>query len=241
LENPLLKIENINVFYGDAQAIWDASLNVEQYKITALLGSNGAGKSTLLKTISGMIQPKAGQITFAKKNLIGLKPEKVAGLGISHVPEGRRLFAGLTVMENLDLGAYMPEARQRKHESFDYVLGLFPVLKDRINQVAGTLSGGEQQMLAIGRALMTRPSLLLLDEPSLGLAPRIVKLLFDIIKKLNEGGATILLIEQNVRKTLDIADYAYVLRTGVMQMEGHPEDLIQRTDFRDAFLGKIGK
>lgn len=241
MDNPLLEIGNINVFYGDAQAIWDASLNVERHKITALLGSNGAGKSTLLKTISGMIRPINGQITFNEKNLIGLKPEKVAGLGISHVPEGRRLFAGLTVMENLELGAYIPEARQKIKESLDYVFGLFPVLKDRINQVAGTLSGGEQQMLAIGRALMTRPSLLLLDEPSLGLAPRIVKLLFDIIKKLNEGGATILLIEQNVRKTLDIADYAYVLRTGVMQMEGHPEDLIERTDFRDAFLGKIGK
>lgn len=240
MANPLLEIENVNVFYGDAQAIWDASLIVENNKITALIGSNGAGKSTLLKTISGVIHPRDGQILFAKKNLAGLKPEKVAALGISHIPEGRRLFDALTVMENLELGAYLPDARLKKQESLDHVFDLFPVLKDRLNQIAGTLSGGEQQMLAIGRALMTRPSLLLLDEPSLGLAPRIVKLLFDIIKKLNDGGATILLVEQNVRKTLEIADYAYVLRTGVMQMEGNPEDLIQRTDFRDAFLGRIG-
>jgi branched-chain amino acid transport system ATP-binding protein len=240
LGNPLLEIENVSVFYGDAQAIWDASLTVESNKITALIGSNGAGKSTLLKTISGVIRPKGGQIKYSKNNLVGLKPEKVAALGISHIPEGRRLFDELTVMENLELGAYLPDARPRKQESLDHVFDLFPVLKDRLNQVAGTLSGGEQQMLAIGRALMTRPSLLLLDEPSLGLAPRIVKLLFDIIKKLNDGGATILLVEQNVRKTLEIADYAYVLRTGVMQMEGNPQDLIQRSDFRDAFLGRIG-
>ena len=240
MENPLLEIENINVFYGDAQAIWDASLIVESNKITALIGSNGAGKSTLLKTISGVIRPRDGQIRFATNSLVGLKPERIAALGISHIPEGRRLFGELTVMENLELGAYLPEARPKKQESLDHVFELFPVLKDRLYQVAGTLSGGEQQMLAIGRALMTRPSLLLLDEPSLGLAPRIVKLLFDIIKKLNDDGATILLVEQNVRKTLEIADYAYVLRTGVMQMEGNPEDLIQRTDFRAAFLGRIG-
>ena len=240
MENPLLEIENVNVFYGDAQAVWNASLMVERNKITALIGSNGAGKSTLLKTISGVIRPKDGQILFAKKDLVGLKPEKVAALGISLIPEGRRLFGELTVMENLELGAYLPDARPKKQESLDRVFELFPLLKDRLYQVAGTLSGGEQQMLAIGRALMTRPSLLLLDEPSLGLAPRIVKLLFDIIKKLNDDGATILLVEQNVRKTLEIADYAYVLRTGVMQMEGNPEDLIKRTDFRDAFLGRIG-
>lgn len=240
MENPLLEIENVNVFYGDAQAVWNASLVVERNKITALIGSNGAGKSTLLKTISGVIRPRDGQILFDKKHLVGLKPEKVAALGISHIPEGRRLFGELTVMENLELGAYLPNARPKKQESLDHVFELFPLLKDRLYQIAGTLSGGEQQMLAIGRALMTRPSLLLLDEPSLGLAPRIVKLLFDIIKKLNDDGATILLVEQNVRKTLEIADYAYVLRTGVIQMEGLPEDLIQRTDFREAFLGRIG-
>ena len=240
MENHLLEIKNVNVFYGDAQAIWDASLKVERNKVTTLIGSNGAGKSTLLKAISGILRPSEGEITFEENNLAGQKPEKVAGLGISLVPEGRRLFAGLTVMENLELGAYLPEARKLVNESLDHVFGLFPVLKNRTNQIAGTLSGGEQQMLAIGRALMTRPSLLLLDEPSLGLAPRIVKLLFDIIKKLNEGGATILLVEQNVRKALEIADYAYVLRTGVMQMEGDPQDLIQKSDFREAFLGRIG-
>jgi branched-chain amino acid transport system ATP-binding protein len=240
LGNPLLRVENVNVFYGDAQAVWDVSFQVESRKITALLGANGAGKSTLLNTISGVIRPSAGKIHFSGDSVVGLKPEQVAARGISHVPEGRRLFSGLTVMENLELGAYLPNVRALKSESLDRVFGLFPVLKTRSSQAAGTLSGGEQQMLAIGRALMARPNLLILDEPSLGLAPIIVKLLFEIIQVLNKDGVSILLVEQNIHKTLEIADYAYVLKTGVMQLEGHAEELMNNSDFQENFLGRIG-
>ena len=240
MENPLLRIENVDVFYGDAQALWNVSFNVAQHKITALLGANGAGKSTLLKTISGVIRPKKGRILYSGRALVDLKPEKVAAMGISHVPEGRRLFSGLTVLENLELGAYLPSVRSLTKESLERVFGLFPMLKNRIHQAAGTLSGGEQQMLAIGRALMARPNLLLLDEPSLGLAPIVVKLLFDIIKVLNQDGVTILLVEQSVRKTLEIADYAFVLKTGIMRMEGQPAQLLTDPEFRQAFLGRIG-
>ncbi|HUJ68614.1 MAG TPA: ABC transporter ATP-binding protein, partial [Syntrophorhabdales bacterium] len=215
--NPLLKVENVDVFYGVAQALWDVSFSAEEHKITALLGANGAGKSTLLKTISGVVQPTKGRIVYAGSPLVDCRPEMAASSGISHVPEGRRLFSSLTVLENLELGAYLPSVRPMTKESLQRVFALFPVLKSRMRQLAGTLSGGEQQMLAIGRALMARPTLLLLDEPSLGLAPIVVKLLFDIIKKLNRDGVTILLVEQNVRKTLEIADYAFVLKTGVMR------------------------
>jgi branched-chain amino acid transport system ATP-binding protein len=240
LENPLLEIEKVDIFYGDAQAVWDVSFQVESKKITALLGANGAGKSTLLNAISGVIQPAKGRIRFSGNSIVGLKPEKVAAMGISHVPEGRRLFASLTALENLELGAYLPKARPLMKDSLDWVFSLFPVLKVRMNQAAGTLSGGEQQMLAIGRALMARPSLLLLDEPSLGLAPIVVKLLFEIIKILHGHGVTMLLVEQNVHKTIQIADYVYVLKTGFMKMEGRPADVLSDSDFREAFLGKIG-
>ena len=238
--NPLLKVENVDVFYGVAQALWDVSFSAEEHKITALLGANGAGKSTLLKTISGVVQPTKGRIVYAGSPLVDCRPEMAASSGISHVPEGRRLFSSLTVLENLELGAYLPSVRPMTKESLQRVFALFPVLKSRMRQLAGTLSGGEQQMLAIGRALMARPTLLLLDEPSLGLAPIVVKLLFDIIKKLNRDGVTILLVEQNVRKTLEIADYAFVLKTGVMRMEGQPAQLLGDPEFRQAFLGRIG-
>ena len=240
MANLLLEVENVDVFYGVAQALWDVSFSVEERKITALLGANGAGKSTLLKTISGVIRPAKGRIVYAGSPLIDCKPEKAASLGISHVPEGRRLFSGLTVLENLELGAYLPNVRPLTKESLERVFGLFPVLKKRMRQAAGTLSGGEQQMLAIGRALMARPTLLLLDEPSLGLAPIVVKLLFDTIRVLNRDGVTILLVEQNVKKTLDIADYVFVLKTGVMRMEGQPGQLLTDREFRQAFLGRIG-
>jgi len=240
LGNPLLEMEEIDVFYGDAQAVWDVSFRVESGKITALIGANGAGKSTLLNTISGVIRPAKGRVVYMGKPLINLKPDRVTAMGISHVPEGRRLFSSLTVLENLELGAYLPAMRRLSKDSLERVFDLFPVLKNRIGQTAGTLSGGEQQMLAIGRALMARPKLLMLDEPSLGLAPIVVKLLFEIIKTLNSEGVTILLVEQNIHKTLQIADYAFVLKTGVMQMEGRPEELLQNSDFREAFLGRIG-
>jgi branched-chain amino acid transport system ATP-binding protein len=240
LENLLLKVENVDVFYGDAQALWGVTFNVEQHKITALLGANGAGKSTLLHAISGVIRPSKGRILYSQNLLVGLRPEKITSMGISHVPEGRRLFSSLTVLENLELGAYLPSVRPLTKESLERVFGLFPVLKNRIHQSSGTLSGGEQQMLAIGRALMARPNLLLLDEPSLGLAPIVVKLLFDTIRVLNLDGVTILLVEQNVRKTLELADYVFILKMGVMTMEGQPDQLLTNPEFRQAFLGRIG-
>jgi branched-chain amino acid transport system ATP-binding protein len=240
LENLLLKVENVDVFYGDAQALWGVTFNAEQHKITALLGANGAGKSTLLRAISGVIRPSRGRILYSQSLLVGLRPEKITAMGISHVPEGRRLFSSLTVLENLELGAYLPSVRPLTKESLERVFGLFPVLKSRIHQSSGTLSGGEQQMLAIGRALMARPNLLLLDEPSLGLAPIVIKLLFDTIRVLNMDGVTILLVEQNVRKTLEIAGYVSVLKMGVVTMEGQPDQLLANPEFRRAFLGRIG-
>jgi branched-chain amino acid transport system ATP-binding protein len=239
LENPLLEVESVNIYYGDAQAVWDVSFQVERQKITVLLGANGAGKSTLLNAISSVIQPKKGKILFAGNSLVNLKPEKVVALGISQVPEGRRLFSRLTVLENLELGAYLPNTRPLLKESLERAFNLFPVIRDRKGQRAGSLSGGEQQMLAIARALMARPILLMLDEPSLGLAPIIVKLLFEIIKVLNEDGVTILLVEQNVHKTLEIADYGYVLKTGTLKMEGRAETLLRDPDFQQAFLGMM--
>jgi len=239
LESPLLEVEKVNIFYGDAQAVWDVSFQVERQKITALLGANGAGKSTLLNSISSVIQPKGGKILFSGNSLANLKPEKVVAMGISMVPEGRRLFSRLTVLENLELGAYLPNTRTLLKESLERAFSLFPVLKDRKGQRAGSLSGGEQQMLAVARALMARPILLMLDEPSLGLAPLVVKLLFEIIKVLNGDGVTILLVEQNVHKALEIADYGYVLKTGTLKMEGRPEYLVRDSDFQQAFLGMM--
>jgi branched-chain amino acid transport system ATP-binding protein len=240
LENPLLEIEKVNVFYGDAQAVWDVCFHVDRQKITALLGANGAGKSTLLNAISSVVHPSGGRILFDGNSLVRLRPEKVAAMGISHVPEGRRLFSRLSVMENLELGAYLPSTRLLMKESLERAFKLFPLLKERKGQKAGSLSGGEQQMLAIARALMARPLLLMLDEPSLGLAPLVVKTLFEIIKVLNRDGVTILLVEQNVHKTLEIADYGYVLKTGMLQMEGRAETLLGNADFQHAFLGIIG-
>jgi len=239
LENPLLEVESVNIFYGIAQAVWDVSFRVERQKITALLGANGAGKSTLLNAISSVMQPKGGKILFSGNSLANLKPEKVVALGISQVPEGRRLFSRLTVLENLELGAYLPNTRPLLKESLERAFNLFPVIRERKGQRAGSLSGGEQQMLAIARALMARPILLMLDEPSLGLAPLVVKLLFEIIKVLNGDGVTILLVEQNVHKTLEIANYGYVLKTGTLKMEGKAEDLVKDSDFQQAFLGMM--
>jgi branched-chain amino acid transport system ATP-binding protein len=240
LAKHLLEIENVDIFYGDAQAIWDVSFHVDKKKIIALVGANGAGKSTLLQAISSVVHPTKGEIRFDGKSLVNLKPEDVVTLGISHVPEGRRLFSQLTVLENLELGAYPANTRPYLKESLERAFDLFPVLKDRIHQHAGTLSGGEQQMLAIARALMARPVLLMFDEPSLGLSPIFVSRLFETIQTLNEDGMTILLVEQNVHQTLEIADYAYVLQTGTLKMEGQPEKLLSDSAFQHAFLGMIG-
>jgi branched-chain amino acid transport system ATP-binding protein len=240
LANPLLEVAEVEIFYGDAQAIWDVSFHVDSQTIVALVGSNGAGKSTLLDTISGFIRPRIGKILFTGKPFVDLKPEDVVAMGISHVPEGRRLFSRLTVLENLELGAFPPRTRPFLQESLERAFSLFPVLKKRIHQVAGSLSGGEQQMLAIARAIMAKPTLLMLDEPSLGLAPVLVKQMFEIIQALKSEGVTILLVEQNVHQTLEIADYVYVLQTGRMQLQGSGDDLLGNPDFQQAYLGVIG-
>ncbi len=237
MDKPLLDVDGIDVFYGDAQAVWDVSFNVKKGAIVALIGANGAGKSTLLNAISCINGFGKGEIYFKGKGLAGKTPEEVANRGIAHVPEGRRLFTRMTVLDNLELGAYPPESRPYAKQSLEKVYDLFPVLKDRAYQFAGSLSGGEQQMLAIGRALMARPSLLMLDEPSMGLAPVIVKQMFGIIEKLNQQGVTILLVEQNVHQTLEISSYAYVMQTGRIINEGNSSFLLSDNDFQKTYLG----
>jgi branched-chain amino acid transport system ATP-binding protein len=240
LENHLLELKNVDVSYGDAQAVCDVSFYVDKGKIITLVGANGAGKSTILNAISMITPPFKGEIIFSGKSLTDLSPEDVVDLGISQVPEGRHLFTKLTVLENLELGAYPAKTRPYLKESLERAFNLFPVLKNRIKQTAGTLSGGEQQMLAIGRALMARPTLLMLDEPSLGLAPIIVKKMFETIRILNSEGITILLVEQNVHQALNISNYAYVLQTGTCKMQGQCEDLLKNSDFRSTYLGMMG-
>lgn len=239
MENHLLELKNVNIYYGDAQAVCDVSFNVDKGQIITLVGANGAGKSTILNAICRINPHSSGEILFSGKSLDGVQPEEVAGLGISQVPEGRNLFTKLTVLENLELGAYPKNTRPFMQESLERAFKLFPILKDRISQSAGTLSGGEQQMLAIARALMARPLLLMLDEPSLGLAPIFVNRLFETIKALNDDGVTILLVEQNVHQALEIADYAYVLQTGNCKMEGMCQDLLNDSDFQQTFLGMM--
>jgi len=240
LAKPLLEIIAVDIFYGDAQAVWDVSFHVGKDKIVAMVGANGAGKSTILDTISGFIRPRNGEILFSGEPLVNVRPEDVVTMGISHVPEGRRLFSTLTVMENLELGSFPPRIRPHLKQSLERVFSLFPILEKRVRQRAGSLSGGEQQMLAIGRAIMARPTLLMLDEPSLGLAPVIVKLMFEIIQTLNREGVTILLVEQNVHQTLEIADYVHVLKTGRLELSGHGTDLMRNPDFQQAYLGMKG-
>jgi branched-chain amino acid transport system ATP-binding protein len=235
----LLEVKELNVSYGDIHVLWDVSLNVEEGTIVALVGANGAGKTTLLKTISGLLHARKGEILFSGEPLSNLKPQEIVGRGITHVPEGRRLFASLTVMENLKLGAYLPVARPFFAESLERVFSLFPVLKNRKEQKAGTLSGGEQQMLAIGRAVMARPKLIMLDEPSLGLSPILVKTIFGLIRTLNELKATILLVEQNVNQALKIAHQAYVLKNGRIVMCGKGCDLLVNEEVCKAYIGEL--
>ncbi len=240
----MLDIKNLTVSYGAIEALHDVDLSVEKGSIVAILGANGAGKSTLLKTISGMVKPKSGSITLAgSKNLVGMYPYKIAEQGVIQSPEGRMILQGLTVEENLSVGAYGLKGkngktkRQLVSENFDEVYSLFPILKERRGQQANTLSGGEQQMLAIGRALMASPEVLLLDEPSLGLAPLIIRDIFDIINRLREAGNTILIVEQNAFQTLKIADYAYVLELGRVSMQGKASQLIHDEALVEAYLG----
>jgi len=240
LANHLLEVKGVNIFHGDAQAVWDVSFHVDEQKIVALVGANGAGKSTILNAISSIIRPSGGDILFSGNSTVRLKPEEVVAMGISQVPEGRRIFSCLTVLENLELGAYPANKRPYLKESMKRALSVFPVLESRMGQAAGTLSGGEQQMLAIARALMARPTLLMLDEPSLGLAPIFVSRVFDTIQALNKEGLTILLVEQNVFQAMEIADYAFVLQTGRLKMEGTTEELRGNPEFQHAFLGIMG-
>jgi len=238
LENHLLDVKGVDVLYGDVQAVWDVSLHVDEGTIVALLGANGAGKTTLLKTISGIMHPKRGEILFSGKPLSKLKPQEVVDIGISHVPEGRRLFSKLTVLENLKLGAYPPRTRPLFAQSLERAYSLFPVLKARKDQKAGSLSGGEQQMLAIARAIMACPNLLMLDEPSLGLSPLFVKAIFELIYALNHQKVTILLVEQNVHQALKIAHQAYVLKTGKIVMGGSGDELLADPEVQKAYIGE---
>lgn len=233
----MLKINDINVYYGNIHALKGVSLNINQGEIVTLIGANGAGKSTLLKTISGLLKPKNGQILFDGKSIGGNVAQAIVKKGISQVPEGRRVFSNMTVEENLELGAYLRKDKQGIREDFEKVFNLFPILRERRKQQSGTLSGGEQQMLAMGRALMARPRLLLLDEPSMGLAPLLVKTIFRIIAEINKSGTTILLVEQNANMALSIADRAYVIETGKIVVSGTSEELNQSDRIRMAYLG----
>jgi len=234
----LLQIEDLRIAYGSVEAIKGVSLHLEEGEIVTVLGANGAGKSTLLRAISGLILPKAGRIDHQSTPIAGVPSHEIVMRGISHSPEGRRVFATLTVEENLNLGAYLHRKQKRRiDDSKARIFELFPILVQRRKQLAGTLSGGEQQMLAIGRALMSEPSILLLDEPSLGLSPIFVKLIFDIIQEINGQGVSILLVEQNARKALRVADRGYVLETGVITVSGPAEKLSSDANVQAAYLG----
>ncbi|MCP1154214.1 ABC transporter ATP-binding protein [Peribacillus frigoritolerans] len=233
----MLKIEDINVYYGNIQALKEVSMEINEGEIVTLIGANGAGKSTLLKTISGLLKPKQGKVLFEGDSIGGKPAQSIVKLGISHVPEGRRVFANMTVAENLELGAYLRKDKEGIHKDMEKVYELFPRLLERIKQQAGTLSGGEQQMLAMGRALMAKPRLLLLDEPSMGLAPLLVKQIFNIIQEISESGTTILLVEQNANLALSIADRAYVVETGRIVLSGNAEELTSSEEIKMAYLG----
>jgi branched-chain amino acid transport system ATP-binding protein len=234
----VLDIKNITVSYGIATALWDVSLSVQDGKIVSIVGSNGAGKSTTLRTISGVVHPKSGTITLNGDRIDHLPPHQIARRGVSHVPEGRKIFPFLTVFENLKMGALPVKDPKRVEQLSKDVFGLFPILEERRNQAGGTLSGGQQQMLAIGRGLMSDPKILLLDEPSLGLAPIIVDTVFDVIIQLNRQGHTILLVEQNAYRSLEVAHFAYVLETGRMTLEGEASTLIDHPHVKKAYLGR---
>lgn len=233
----MLEIRNINAFYGSIQVLWDVCLDVGEGEIVALVGANGAGKTTLIKTISGVMKPASGTITFRDKRIDQLSANAIVETGISQIPEGRHLFSEMTVRENLELGAYTSRAWKVRHETLQHVYEFFPRLKEREKQLARTMSGGEQQMIAMGRGLMSRPKLCIIDEPSNGLAPRMVAEVFDIIKSLRDQGITILLIEQNVHQTLEIADRACVLENGRTALEGNCGELLKSDHIRKAYLG----
>lgn len=234
----MLKINNLVVSYGGIEALKGIDMQVEKGKIVTLVGANGAGKSTVLRTIVGLVKKKEGNIIYKDEDLSTVKTQYLSSKGLTLVPEGRRIFSNLTVKENLYLGAYARKDKEEIEKNIKWVYELFPILEERQLQLGGTLSGGEQQMLAVGRALMSRPELLMMDEPSLGLAPLIVKDIFSIIKEINKKGVTILLVEQNANLALKIADYGYVLETGTITMEGAGKDLLSNEDIKKAYLGE---
>lgn len=233
----MLRVDNLYVNYGGIEALKGISFNVEEGKIVTLIGANGAGKSTTLRTIVGLVKAKKGNILYKEKSLLNIKTKDMVRNGITLVPEGRRIFPNLTVLENLKIGAFVRNDNEIEKD-MEWVFDLFPRLKERTWQLAGTLSGGEQQMLAVGRALMSRPKLLMMDEPSLGLAPIIVQEIFEIIKQIQKQGVTILLIEQNANAALKIADYGYVLETGRIIMQGTGKELLENEEVKSAYLGK---
>ena len=234
----MLKVNDLVVSYGGIEALKGISLEVPEGKIVTLIGANGAGKSTLLRSIIGLVKPDSGSITYGEKQLIGLNSQQIVEYGITLVPEGRRVFPNLTVLENLQIGAYLRKDKDGIEKDIRWIYDLFPRLEERSWQMAGTLSGGEQQMLAVGRALMCRPKVLMMDEPSLGLAPLIIKDIFNIIQEINRQGMTILLIEQNANMALKIADIAYVLETGRITMTGSGRELLENPEIKAAYLGK---
>jgi branched-chain amino acid transport system ATP-binding protein len=233
----MLKVENIDVFYGDLQVLWDVSFEVREGETVALVGANGAGKSTIIKTISGLNRPAGGSIRFQDQHLDQIPPHRIIEHGIAHVPEGRRLFPEMTVRENLIMGSLSPGAKAKREETMERVFGFFPRLREREKQLTGTLSGGEQQMVAVGRGLMALPKLIMFDEPSLGLAPILVAEIFKIIERIRQEGVTVLIVEQNTKQTLEICDRGYVLENGRIVLSGTGQELLNNDHIKQAYLG----
>ncbi|MDE6014587.1 MAG: ABC transporter ATP-binding protein [Acetatifactor sp.] len=234
----MMEVKDLEVYYGMIQAIKGVSFHVNQGEVIALIGANGAGKTTILHTISGLLSPKSGSVLFEGQDITKVPGHRIVSMGMAHVPEGRRVFAQLTVLQNLKMGAYTRKNKEEIRQTLENVFLRFPRLEERQNQLAGTLSGGEQQMLAMGRALMSHPKIILMDEPSMGLSPIFVNEIFDIIQEVSKGGTTVLLVEQNAKKALSIADRAYVLETGRIVLEGNAADLLQNDSIRKAYLGE---
>lgn len=235
---PLLQVDNIEVYYGVIKALKGISFEVNKGEIVALIGANGAGKTTILHTVTGLLKPKTGKISFKGNDITKVPAHKIVTMGMAHVPEGRRIFSQLSVLDNIKLGAFTRKDKDEIEETLNYVYERFPRLKERKNQIAGTLSGGEQQMLAMGRALMSKPEFVLMDEPSMGLSPLLVSEIFEIIKAINDNGTTVLLVEQNAKKALSIADRAYVLETGNIVLSGNAKDLMNDESVKKAYLSE---
>jgi branched-chain amino acid transport system ATP-binding protein len=233
----MLQVKKIDVFYGDVQVLWDVSFHVNEREFLVLVGANGAGKSTTLKTVTSLIRPGRGEILFEGQRLDHLPAHRIIELGMAHVPEGRQLFPEMSVRENLEMGSLTPHAKPRRQESVEWVFDLFPRLRERHKQMAGTLSGGEQQMCAIARGLMSRPKMILFDEPSLGLSPILTQDIFRMVQRIHQEGVTILMVEQNVKQTLSICDRAYVMENGRIVLEGSGRDLLENEQVKEAFLG----